>query len=71
MAPARFREVLRTLSWTVPNLAAVLAVRVEVVQSWQDGLEPIPPNIARWLQTLAKVHEDHPCPDGWFEDGED
>lgn len=70
MTPSRFRKILRTLCWTVPNLARLLEVRVEVVQRWHDALEPIPGNIAHWLQTLARVHEAHPFPDGWFEDGE-
>ena len=46
----------------------LLAIEVEPVQRWHDGLEPIPGNVARWLQTLAKAHEEHPYPDGWFED---
>lgn len=55
MTPARFREILRTLCWTVSNLAQVLAIRVEEVQRWHDALEPVPNNVAHWLQTLASV----------------
>ena len=68
MTPSRFHEILRTLNWSVPTLAQVLAIRVDEVQGWHDSLEPIPDNVARWLQTLARVHEDNPYPDGWFED---
>ena len=66
--PARFREILRTLYWNLPTLAELLAIKVEVVQRWHDALEPVPNNVARWLQRLAKVHEEHPYPDDWFED---
>jgi hypothetical protein len=68
MTAARFREILRTLCWTVPMVAELLAIRIEEVQRWHDALDPVPNNVARWLQALAKVHEEHPDPDDWFED---
>ena len=56
----RFREIPRTLCWTVPTLAQLLAIEVKEVHGWHDALEPVPANAANWLQTLVKVHEAHP-----------
>ena len=68
MTAARFREILGAICWTLPQLAEILAMRVEEVQCWHDGLELIPDNVGQRLQKLAKVHEQYPYPDDWFTD---
>jgi hypothetical protein len=65
MTPARSREILRSPSWSVPNLAQILAIQVEAVQRWHDATEPIP-NVGKWLRRGSQaerslpLHHEHP-----------
>lgn len=65
MTPNRFRNCLAVLGWTQRGLAANLQCDDRLVRRWASGEAEIPPGVAAWLETLAKVHEAAPPPQGW------
>ncbi len=65
MTPTRFRDCLATLRWTQRGVAEVLACDDRMVRRWAAGHAPVPESIARWLETLATVHDATPIPQDW------
>ena len=57
MTPERFGASLNHLRWSQLDLAAALECDVFLVNAWCNGLEPVPDDIATWLDALAVAHE--------------
>ncbi len=62
MTPARFRACLDALCWSQRGVAALLDRDERIVRRWASGAAPVPPDVAAWLERLARVHEAHPPP---------
>ena len=62
MSPTRLRECLAALDWTQRGLARLLGRPEGTVRQWARGAVQIPPDVAAWLETLARAHERHPAP---------
>ncbi len=58
----RFRECLAVLGWSQRGLAAMIGMDERQVRRWAAGEGVVPEDIATWLETLARVHEDNPPP---------
>jgi hypothetical protein len=56
---------LAALRWTQRGLAAILECDDRLIRRWAADQAPIPASVAAWLETLAKVHEELPPPQGW------
>ena len=56
MTPERFNECVELLRWSQLDLAAALECDVFLVNAWANEIEPIPYDIALWLDKLAKAH---------------
>lgn len=65
MTPPRFIECLAYLFWSLDDLAEILECEDGLVHAWAAGQEEIPPNLAAWLETLAKCHEAAGVPTTW------
>lgn len=62
MTPARLAACLASLDWGANTLATQLALPRSTVRGWLAGRSPVPENVARWLDALAKAHERNPAP---------
>lgn len=62
MTPARLSECLAALDWGGLTLARRLGVAESTVRGWRAGRSPMPDDVARWLDALAKAHERNPAP---------
>jgi hypothetical protein len=62
MTADRFRECLAALHWTQRGLAEIIGVNEREVRRWAGSQNQIPPNIAAWLDRLARCHEVNPPP---------
>ena len=62
MDKERFRECLRALHWPSATVAEVLNVPSSVSVGWLLGSDEVPPQVALWLETLARVHLEAPVP---------
>ena len=62
MSPERFRECLKQIGWSNRGVAEMLGTYDMRIRRWADGLYPVPDPVARWLETLARVHERNPAP---------
>jgi transcriptional regulator with XRE-family HTH domain len=58
----RFRECLAALDWSQRSFASLLEINFATVQRWATGKQEIAPEIATWLETLARCHEANPRP---------
>lgn len=67
MTPERFNECLDILGTSIHKLSKILDTHNTTVQRWSKGKQPIPPNLAEWLETLAAFRLKHPLPEGWEE----
>ena len=65
MTPARFKQCLQSLEWSVRGLAAYLGLHEGKVRRWASGEMEIPGNVVMWLDYLTEVHTLHPYPQGW------
>ena len=65
MTKERFNECLELLYWSQIDLAAILECDVFLTNAWSNGLEPVPADIAIWLEKLAKAHDKAGIP-GWY-----
>ena len=63
MDATRFRACLEALNWSARALARLLEINPVTVQRWANGVLPIPPHLADWLEILAQCHEAHPPPE--------
>lgn len=62
MNATRFRACLAALDWSQHSVARLLDVNFVTVQRWAAGRQEIPPDIAAWIETLARCHETNPPP---------
>jgi DNA-binding transcriptional regulator YiaG len=62
MTPTRFRECLDALDWSQRGIARTLDRQEGTVRQWARGVVQIPDDVAGWLETLARFHEQHPAP---------
>lgn len=62
MDKERFRECLRALHWPSATVAEVLNVPPSTSIGWMLGSDEVPPQVALWLETLARVHLEAPIP---------
>jgi len=60
VTPERFRECLARLRYSSRSLADVLGCHDRLVRRWGSGHMPIPPEVARWLETGANVPRPEP-----------
>ena len=65
MTSDRMRWALDHIGWGQRELARRLAVNESRVRKMARGINEIPPELAAWLETLAKVHAAFPMPTGW------
>lgn len=65
MTPTRLRECLALLRWSQRGLADILDAHQTTVRRWATGAQPIPDNVAAWLERLSEVHARHEYPDDW------
>jgi hypothetical protein len=65
MTPTRLRECLEILHWTQRGAADVIGCADRMVRLWAAGGEPVPPEIATWLEALAAAHQANPVPTSW------
>jgi transcriptional regulator with XRE-family HTH domain len=59
----RFRWCLEELNWSQRGFARAMDIAFSTVQRWANGKNPVSPDIAAWLETLAVFHEAHPPPE--------
>lgn len=57
MTSEQFQQCLTALRWSQFDLAVVLQCDVFLVHAWGNGTEPVPGDIAAWLDELAKAHQ--------------
>lgn len=62
MTPTRLRECLDALHWSQRGLASILNRHEGTVRQWARGAVAIPPDVAAWLETMAKHAARHPPP---------
>lgn len=65
MTPERFNECLALLRWSQIDLATALECDVFLTNAWSNGLEPVPADIAAWLEKLGKAHHKAGIPDAY------
>lgn len=65
MTPTRLRECLEALGWSQRGLADKLGVHETRARRWARGTLEVPPEVAEWLDKLARTHEAYPMPIGW------
>ncbi|MBD9496871.1 hypothetical protein [Ensifer sp. ENS01] len=58
MTPARFTQCLLVLRWTPINLASALHCNLAWIEAMETGDEMVPEELATWLETLARTHEE-------------
>ncbi|MCK3780110.1 hypothetical protein MZK49_25785 [Ensifer sesbaniae] len=58
MTPARFTQCLLVLRWTPINLASALHCNLAWIEAMETGEEKVPEELATWLETLARTHEE-------------
>ncbi len=62
MTPTRLRECLVALDWTQRGVARLLERPEGTVRQWARGTVQVPSDVASWLETLTKCHEENPPP---------
>jgi plasmid maintenance system antidote protein VapI len=62
MTPLRLRECLYLLGWSQAHLAKIIDVQPRRVRRWADDDEPVPENVADWLEKLGAFHQQNPPP---------
>jgi ribosome-binding protein aMBF1 (putative translation factor) len=65
MTPTRFRECLGLIGWSQRGLSTRIESDERLVRRWASGDAEIPPSVAEWLETLAKIHAEFPSPKSW------
>jgi hypothetical protein len=64
MTPLRLRECLHLLGWSQLDLAKIIDVPPRRVRQWAGDDEPVPKNLANWLERLVAFHQKNPPPVG-------
>lgn len=62
MSGYRILRALVTLGWPERELARRTGRHQTTVRRWIDGLSPVDPAVAAWLETLERFHLEHPAP---------
>ena len=65
MSPAAFTAALQTIGWSQRHLASLLECDHILPMRWASGRAQVPPRVARWLTTLATLHDRHAPPTDW------
>ena len=65
MNPDDFIAAVETLGWTRYQLSRRLGCDHNLPARWADGSAAVPPQIARWLERLARAHIANPTPTDW------
>lgn len=63
MTPERFVELRAAIGWTRREMARRLNCSDNSLRQMEAQLQSIPPSLARWLERLARCHEQNPAPD--------
>jgi transcriptional regulator with XRE-family HTH domain len=71
MTPVAYRAALVTLGWSQRELASRLGVSHNTTYRYAKGERQIPPGIALWLESLARLVASHPPPHQPDSDPED
>lgn len=58
----RILRALVTLGWAERELARRTGRHQTTVRRWIEGLSPVDPAVAAWLETLEHFHLEHPAP---------
>lgn len=64
MTATRLHEILDILRWSRRDLAKALDIHPTTAARYANGRQPIPANVASWLERLAAAHEANPMPRG-------
>lgn len=62
MTSEEFRFWLKTIHWTIPQLAEILGCDISYVEALDRGDVEAPPLLTAWLRTLGKVHAELEAP---------
>lgn len=62
MTAERFRACQALLGWKHRTVAKRLRIDTNAPRRWALGLEPVPAEIAAWLEQIVSVIEAHPAP---------
>jgi DNA-binding transcriptional regulator YiaG len=62
MSPERFVELRRTIGWTRRELARLLGCSENTLRQMEAQVQGIPAPLAKWLERLARCHEQNPPP---------
>lgn len=62
MTPEAFKHHLATLGWSQRELAQRLGRPNNTIHRWASGAQAIPPEVALWLTTLARLVAANPPP---------
>jgi hypothetical protein len=62
MTGYRFRECLARLGWLSGTLAKMMNLMPGQTRAWSGSREPVPDEVAEWLERLVAFHERNPPP---------
>lgn len=62
MSGYRILRALVTLGWAERELARRTGRHQTTVRRWVEGLSPVDPAVAAWLETLERFHLEYPAP---------
>ena len=65
MTPARLRECVDLIGWSMRGLADRLGCDNRLVRRWASGAAAIPESVSAWLERLAEAHSSAPAPQDW------
>lgn len=60
MTPTRLRECLAALGWSQRAFGDVLGCGERRARGWASGREPVPEDVAAWMERLAAVAAERP-----------
>ncbi|QYU68605.1 helix-turn-helix transcriptional regulator [Leptolyngbya sp. 15MV] len=62
MTPKRMREIMGALHWSLSAVAKMTGRSRSNINNMVRGSNPVPADLARWLERAARWHETNPPP---------
>ena len=56
------RELRLLIGWTRSELASRLDVRLDTIEKWEKGRDPVPLDILAWLEKIGELISKNPPP---------